>query len=278
MKTKSSTSLRNSIFVTFLFFLISNAAISQVVETPDSLKITKADTLTTATSDSLKAIQAAPAVVPVAVPKETPAETPKETPAEVTAETQKASEGKTDDDPDKKKDKKGKKNEIIFYGGVNFTQLGSSSGKYESEAKVGYQLGGYYKQGRMFYWQAGARFASAMIGYKPTGSADFSDISVSDIDIPLTLGINFTSFMNRVLSVRLFASAVPAFTLKVGENPYGITKDNVNSFILYGQGGLGINVAFLVIEGGYNYGFNELLIDNTNSNPGQVFINLGFRF
>jgi len=112
MKTKSSTSLRNSIFGTFLFLIISNAAISQVVETPDSLKITKADTLTTATSDSLKAIQAtpvvAPAVVPVAVPKETPAETPKETPAEVKAETQKASEGKTDDDPDKKKDKKDK--------------------------------------------------------------------------------------------------------------------------------------------------------------------------
>jgi hypothetical protein len=283
MKTKRSTSLRNSIFVTFLFFLISNAALPQVTEIPDSLKTTKADTLKTATADSLKALPAAPvvapAVVPVAAPKDTPAETPQEAPVVAPAETQKTDEGKTDDDPDKKKkDKKGKKNEIIFYGGLNYTQLGSSAGNYESEARAGYQIGGYYKQGRMFYWQAGARFASAMIGYKPTGIADFSDISVSDIDIPLTLGINFTSFMNRVLSVRLFASAVPAFTLKVGENPYGITKDNVNSFILYGQGGLGINVAFLVIEGGYNYGFNELLIDNTDSKPGQVFINLGFRF
>ena len=84
--------------------------------------------------------------------------------------------------------------------------------------------------------------------------------------------------MNRVLSVRLFASAVPAFTLKVGDNSYDINKDNVNSFIVYGQGGLGINVAFLVLEAGYNYGFNELLKDNTDSKPGQAFINLGFRF
>jgi hypothetical protein len=84
--------------------------------------------------------------------------------------------------------------------------------------------------------------------------------------------------MNRVLSVRLFASAVPSVTLSVGDNSYGITKDEVNSFIMYGQGGLGINVAFLVIELGYNYGFNELISSYPDSNPGQVFVNLGFRF
>jgi len=101
---------------------------------------------------------------------------------------------------------------------------------------------------------------------------------VSDIDIPVTAGINLLSATNRVLSLRLFVSAVPAFTMKVGDNTYGISKDNVNSFVLYGQGGLGVNVAFLVLEVGYNYGFNELLTDYTDSKPGQVFINLGFRF
>jgi hypothetical protein len=133
----------------------------------------------------------------------------------------------------------------------------------------------------MFYWQAGARFAGANIGYKLPGSADtadFSDLPFNDIQLPLTAGINFTSFMNRVLSVRLFISAVPSFNLKVGDNPLGITKDEINSFLLYGQGGLGVNVAFLVLETGYNFGFNELLIDNTDSKPGQFFVNLGFRF
>lgn len=268
--------------VSMFLFLNPDFAFSQVTQ-PDSSKITKADTLNAAMSDSLKSIQAAPALVPaatvIAVPGETPSAAPAQTKAEP-AETQKATEGKTDDDPDKKKDKKGKKNEIILYSGANFTQLNSSD-NYESEAATGYQLGAYYKQGRMFYWQAGARYASAKIGFKPGDSpagTDLGTVTVSDMQIPLTLGVNFTSFMNRVLSVRLFASAVPAFTLKVGDNSYDITKDNVNSFILYGQGGLGINVAFLVLETGYNYGFNELLIDNTDSKPGQLFINLGFRF
>jgi hypothetical protein len=285
MKTTKFLLKLTSVMVAMFLFLNPDVAFSQVTQ-PDSSKITKTDTLNAAMSDSLKTIQAAPALVPaatvIAVPGETPSAAPAQTKAEP-AETQKATEGKTDDDPDKKKDKKGKKNEIILYSGANFTKL-SSSDKYESEAEIGYQLGAYYKQGRMFYWQAGARYASAKIGYKPGDSpagTDFGSFTVSDIQIPLTLGINFTSFMNRVLSVRLFASVVPAFTLKAGNNTdsnYNITTDNVNSFILYGQGGLGINVAFLVLEAGYNQGFNELLIENTDSKPGQVFINLGFRF
>jgi hypothetical protein len=66
--------------------------------------------------------------------------------------------------------------------------------------------------------------------------------------------------------------------VKVADNSFGIKKDNVNSFIMYGQGGIGVNVAFMILEAGYNYGFNELLEGNTDSNPGQFFINLGFRF
>jgi len=243
MKTIKHTLICNSLLVTLFFLLFSTNALSQVTEKTDTLKAVQPDTLKTP-----------PATPPVEVPK---------------AEVQ--------DSGKDNKDKKGKKNEIILYTGVNFTQLGSSSA-YESETDLGYQFGTYYKQGRLFYWQAGARLAKSKIGYKQADSADFSGISISDLDFPLTGGINFTSFMNRVLSVRLFVSAVPAITLKVSDNPYGITKEKINSFVLYGQGGLGINVAFLVLETGYNFGLNELIEGNTDSKPGQLFINLGFRF
>jgi hypothetical protein len=243
MKTTKITLWQTSLLLALFLFLNSNVAFSQVTQTADSLKPAQPDTLKTAQADTLKAVPVSTSAV----------------------------------DEGKKKDKKGKKNEIILYTGVNFAQLGSSS-TYESEADLGYQFGAYYKQGRMLYWQAGARLASSKIGYKSADSSEFSGISISDLDFPITGGINFTSFMNRVLSVRLFISAVPAITLKVSDNPYGITKDKLNSFVLYGQGGIGINVAFMVIEGGYNYGFNELLEGNTDSKPGQLFINLGFRF
>jgi len=246
MKAKSVTLTQSSILISLLCFLFSTVAVAQITETPDSVKTVKADTIKTATVDTLKAAQA-------------------ETEAVAANETQ-------------KKDKKGKKNKIVFYTGINFTDL-SSSPSYDSEAETGYQLGAYYKQGRFVYWQAGARFATSVIGFKPGSSSgtDYTSIKVSDVDFPLTLGLNFTSFMDRVLGVRLFVSAVPAFTIGVNDNSY-ITKDDLNSFLLYGQGGIGIDFAFLVLETGYNYGFNEIVTDDPDSKPGQLFINLGFRF
>ena len=233
----------SSIAITLFLFLFSNHCISQVTQNADTLKAAVPDTV----------------------------KTTKEATPKLEAESTNG---------EAKKDKKGKKNEIILYAGTNLTELGSS-GAYETKAEPGLQLGAYYKQGRLLYWQAGVRYANAQIGYKPGNSpagTEFDILSVSDLDIPLTFGVNVTSFMNRVLSVRLFASAVPSFTMKVADNSFGITKDDVNSFIVYGQGGLGVNVAFMVIETGYNYGFNELLKGNTDSNPGQFFINIGFRF
>ena len=290
MKTIQILRRRKSVMLTMLSILFATIAFSQVkIDTLrpapiDTLVAIPSDTLLVSKSDTLQAVDIAPAVVPavvdpvVAEPAAAKASGATEASPSAQAETQQAEGEKTEKKKDEKKDKKGKKNEIILYAGANFTNL-SASTAYESEAAAGYQLGAYYKQGRMFYWQAGARLANAMIGYKPANStSDFENISVIDLDLPLTLGINFTSFMNRVLSLRLFASAVPAINLNVGDNNSGIAKSDINSFVLYGQGGLGINVAFLVIEAGYNYGFNELLVGNTDSKPGQVFINLGFRF
>lgn len=178
-----------------------------------------------------------------------------------------------------KKDKAKRKDEFIPYVGVNFNNLSVSDETYESSMGVGYHIGFDYKRGKFFYWQVGARFNAARYNLKTieSDSADFIGVPVYDIDIPITGGINFLSALNRVVALRLFISAVPAINLSVGENDLGITKDDFNSFVLYGQAGLGVNVAFLVIEAGYNFGFQDILKEY-GSKPGQVFINLGFRF
>jgi hypothetical protein len=181
---------------------------------------------------------------------------------------------------EKKNDKK-RKDEFIVYGGVNFNMLSVDADVTESEVNVGYHLGFDYKRGKFFYWQVGLRYNNAVYKLKPVDHPlDFPDeytMAVRSIDIPVTGGINFLSAINRIVALRLFVSAVPAINLGVGENDYDITKDDINSFILYGQAGIGINVAFIVLEAGYNFGFQDMLKDY-QSKPGQVFINLGFRF
>jgi len=173
---------------------------------------------------------------------------------------------------EKKEDDKKRKDEFIPYVGVNFNQIS----ELETDMGLGYHLGFNYKRGKFFYWQVGARFNNAV--YKMTNSLDTTDnVGIRSIDIPITGGINFLSFTNRVLALRVFVSAVPGFALGVGENDLGYTKDDIETFCLYGQGGIGVNVAFLVLEAGYNYGFTNVLT-STTSKPGQVFVNLGFRF
>lgn len=172
--------------------------------------------------------------------------------------------------------KKKKKDEIIVYGGVNASSL-SSSTQYETTADLGYQIGINYKRGKFFYWQAGLKYTYAQYKLKTSSSVE-DNLGVSSFEVPLTAGVNFLAFVNRLVALRLFVSGVPSFTMDVKENSLGINKDNVNSFIFYGQGGLGINVAFFVIETGYNYGFQDLLKNNIDSKPGQFFVNVGFRF
>lgn len=175
-----------------------------------------------------------------------------------------------------------RRDEFIVYGGLNINNTNFSQSNVESTADLGYHFGGAYKRGKFFYWQAGARYNNATYGFKISdGATDTTfSMSVRSIDIPLTAGINFLSVTNRLLALRVFISAVPAFNLGVGDNDHGWEKDDINSFILYGQGGIGFNVAFFLVEVGFNYGFSDLLDseEDINSNPSQVFINLGFRF
>jgi hypothetical protein len=133
---------------------------------------------------------------------------------------------------------------------------------FESTSAIGYHVGVSYRSNGFFYWQAGARFNSA--AYELISATSFTDtldnaFSVTAIDIPITGGINFLSVTNRIFNIRAFISAVPSFALGVGNNELLIEKSAINTFNFYGQGGIGFDVLFLVIEGGFNYGFSDLL-------------------
>ena len=182
-----------------------------------------------------------------------------------------------------KKDRK-RKDEFKIFAGVNFDQLSIDSKKYESTLAAGYLLGVSYKRGRFFYWEIGARYNNPVYNLNdltiPPDSSSLLDgvFSVRNMDVPITFGINFLSITSRIVGLRVYVSAVPAFALGVGGNDLGISMDNINTFNLYGQGGVGVDVAFIFLEAGFNYGFIDLFKNDIQSNPYQIFVNLGFRF
>jgi len=180
------------------------------------------------------------------------------------------------------KEEKKKSSGFIAYGGVTFNQMNmSSQAQYESNSKTGWALGIAYRRGKFFYWQVGARFNNAIYGVKDTSVTQIgsgNSLTVTDIDIPINVGLNLLSVTGKLLGLRVYLGAVPAFVTGVSnDNNSTLNKNNSNGFNFYGQGGIGVDVLFLSIDAGYNYGFSDVFT-NIESKPGQIFVNLGFRF
>jgi hypothetical protein len=192
------------------------------------------------------------------------------------AKTENSQSQKSDDS---KKEKKKKTSVFTAYAGVSFNQLSLEGNDYTSSIAPGWLLGAAYKHGRFFYWQVGARFNNAVYELQYAGqSADTNNIfSVRDIDVPLTAGLNLLYFTGKALGLRIYVSAIPGYVVGVGGDNIDFNKDNINSFNFYGQGGLGFDFLFLSIDAGYNYGFTDVS-KIISTKPGQVYVNLGFRF
>jgi hypothetical protein len=178
------------------------------------------------------------------------------------------------------------KSAIKVSAGVNFNSLNfDSKDPADSDMGVGYNLGVSYYRGSFFYFEVGARYNNRVFDISNNTDSDptYSSLKLSSIDVPITGGINLTSFAEELIGLRLFVSAVPSFTLnKSADTETGLEDDDLTSFIFYGQAGLGVDIAFFFIEAGYNYGFSNLVDDMENtsvkSNPSQVYANIGFRF
>lgn len=203
--------------------------------------------------------------------------------ATMMAQTDVQADSTRQETPEKEKKEKKKRDSFKVFGGANFNMLNISSEVYESSMNVGFQLGASYKRGRFFYWEIGARYNHYNYSLKDMvasidSSNTYNTFSVPTIDIPITGGINVLYFMDRVVGLRLFLSVVPSIGLSVGDNDLGITKDDVNSFNLLGQAGVGIDIAFIFIEAGFNYGFTDLFKNYSPSNPFQGYAGIGFRF
>ncbi len=189
----------------------------------------------------------------------------------------------TQEEPAKKQKKERKrKDEFKVFGGLNFNKLAMDESILKPTLAIGWDLGASYKRGKFFYWQIGVTYNNSVYNVNDTtlipGSPLDGVFSVRNIDVPVTVGLNFLSFINRILGLRVYISAVPQFAIGVGDNKLNVSMDNINSFNLYGQAGVGVDVAFIFLEAGYSYGFMDLLKNDIKSNPNQIFINLGFRF
>jgi hypothetical protein len=240
MKQNCNVYAWKSILLIVILIALNKASMAQV---PSDTTKSKVDTTTMIPADTAKPAQAAAATAPPAT------------------------------------NEKAKPKQFNFYIGGNSNTMSGSTASYNANSALGYQIGVAWKKGGFTYWQVGLMYNYSAYGFNSLATTiDTGKLNVQALDIPVTLGINFLSFA-KIVGLRAYVNAMPAFTLGVGNNSFGISKDNVNSFIFYVGGGIGVDILFLMIDIGYNYGTGSLLKNSVSStNPGQVYLNLGFRF
>jgi hypothetical protein len=162
------------------------------------------------------------------------------------------------------------------YGGVSASKILLSDSPYESAYAAGYILGFSYKKGRYGYWEIGINYNGSVVALDDVTILD-QNMQIGQLELPLSAGINLLGTTRRVLGIRLFGGLVPGFITSIEDNPFGLVEDDFNRFQLGGRLGVGVDVLFLFVEGGYQYGFIDLL-DEDNSNLSQLYFLLGFRF
>jgi hypothetical protein len=167
--------------------------------------------------------------------------------------------------------------DVKIYAGLTVSQIIESSSTYESGYSTGFNLGVSYRQGRFAYWEIGARYNGSVVLLSKPNETIEETLGIRQVEIPISGGLNLLSPVRRVLGLRLFMGISPGLVISIADNSLDLAKDDFNSFQFSGHAGVGVDIAFLFVEAGIDYGFTDVLV-NENSNMTQIFINLGFRF
>ena len=180
----------------------------------------------------------------------------------------------TDNSQNKKERKK--VNVLTLYGGVSYSSILLSNSSFESAYATGYLLGLSYRKGRFSYWEIGLNYNNSVVSLEDLNILE-DNMHIRQIEVPLSAGINLLSVTRKVIGLRLFGGVAPGYILNVSDNPFDLDKDNLNRFQFGGRVGLGVDALFLSLELGYQYGFIDVL-KNQSSKLSQLDLRLGFRF
>jgi hypothetical protein len=172
-----------------------------------------------------------------------------------------------------------KKHEFKVFAGFNLSDMSSEDGTYSASVAPGYALGAKYKRGKFFYWELGAIYNKGVYNLTMTDETGTNDnLGVSNIGIPINVGINLLSATDKVVGLRFFVGVSPTFVLGTNDNDFDISTEELNNYLTYGKAGLGIDITVIFIETGINYGFSDLFETTGKTNPYEYFLNLGVRF
>ena len=164
--------------------------------------------------------------------------------------------------------------------GVNSSRLSTDDGSWSNSARLGYQMGGSWLFGDKLYVEPGIYWASISsdMVHKDDSNLDFTN-KIGMIRIPVFAGYHLLGNASEsFFNLRVFGGPSVSFVTKV--ETHDLLKDDFSKVLWGVGGGIGVNVWWLFLDMGYEWGLNEVYShEGHGSGKAKAFwTNLGIRF
>lgn len=163
---------------------------------------------------------------------------------------------------------------IDLRAGVNITSLGDAPSGVETSDELGYFVGGDIRFGQFFFIQPGLYYQRQSVNFDDNdGTSD--GIGVSSFMIPLQVGVDVDL---KLLGAEIGVGPTLTFNTSVGDNDFGIEKDDLNNTRF---GGLISAKAYVLFIGGfigYQFDFTEAFKNANAGGFNQWMFGLGVNF
>ncbi|MCB0571222.1 MAG: outer membrane beta-barrel protein [Phaeodactylibacter sp.] len=167
--------------------------------------------------------------------------------------------------------------------GVNFSGLDAKLDDITAEARVGWNAGLDFRIGEGFlYLNPGAHYYSYTARLvKDVQSPDDiklrEETTIQNLKLPVNLGIRLTGD-NGLLGLHVQGGVVPTMVLGVTERQdFFFDKNDLNTFTLGANMGVGVDVLFFTLDANYEIGLNDFF-KNAEGRNNMLTISAGIKF
>lgn len=184
--------------------------------------------------------------------------------------------------------------DIRAYGGLNVVQLTSDGGttlidgvlhQETISGRAGYQFGAMVTFGSRFFVQPGVQYTSILTELKNSSeSTEYIDeTSVNLISVPLRVGFRLIDpGTENLINVRLFGGIEGHHVMSVSHDKKSgkvgdLDEDDFTNLIVQGDFGLGLDIAFVFIDMGYQLGLTSIT-SGSDTKANAFYSNVGVKF
>ncbi len=164
--------------------------------------------------------------------------------------------------------------------GINVSRLSTDEGNWSNEARAGYQFGGTVLFGNKLYVEPGIFWTTMSSNMVHKDNTDYNfDHKIGMIRVPVFVGYHLVGNASESLfNLRVFGGPSASFVTSVEES-VGLTKDDFSSVLWGVDAGIGINVWWLFLDIGYEWGLNDVYSHNDlgSAKSSALWTNLGIR-